>query len=129
MKNNILGLDIGSKNTGIAISDSTQSIAFSYLTIKTDLLSSELINIIKKENIIKIIVGKNLYQSKNFQVEKYVKKYIPKNIETIYYNEDFSTQKAKEIAEIKGLSDKEFKLKKDELAAQVILQEYIDKIQ
>tara|TARA_Y100001970_G_scaffold277851_1_gene382675 strand:- start:2487 stop:2891 length:405 start_codon:yes stop_codon:yes gene_type:complete len=126
LKNKILGLDIGSKNTGIAISDSTQSIAFSYSTIKTELLNSELIKIIKEENILKIIVGKNLYQSKNFQVEKYVEKYLPKDIEAIYYNEDFSTQKAKEIAELKGLSELEFKEKKDELAAQVILQNFID---
>ena len=126
MKNKILGLDIGSKNTGIAISDSTQSIAFSYSTIKTELLYSELKKIIKEEKIVKIIVGKNLYQSKNFQVEQYVEKYLPKDIEVIYYNEDFSTQKAKEIAELKGLSEFEYKQKKDELAAQVILQEFID---
>ena len=119
-------MDIGSINTGLAISDSTKSIAFSYLTIKTSNLTQTINEICNKEKIEKIIVGQNLYQSKNFQVEDYVKKYIKVKIEIIYFNEDFSTQKAKEIAEQKGLSEKEFKLKKDELAAQVILQEYLD---
>jgi len=126
LKHKILGLDIGSINTGIAISDSTKSIAFSYSTISTESLEIDIKKIIELENINKIIVGKNLYQSKNFQVEDYVKKYLPKDIDVIYINEDFSTHKAKEIAEAKGLTDKEFKQKKDELAAQVILQDYLD---
>lgn len=128
MKNKILALDIGSKNTGIAISDRTQSIAFSYTTVKTLELKNQLELIIEKEKIQKIVIGKNLYQSKNFQVEDYVNKYIPQNIEYTYYNEDFSTEKAKQIAKLKGLTDKEFKEKKDEIAATVILQEYIDEM-
>ncbi|MBT5346265.1 pre-16S rRNA-processing nuclease YqgF [bacterium] len=128
MKNKILALDIGSKNTGIAISDRTQSIAFSYTTVKTLELKNQLELIIEKEKIQKIVIGKNLYQSKNFQVEDYVIKYIPHNIEYTYYNEDFSTEKAKQIAKLKGLTDKEFKEKKDEIAATVILQEYIDEM-
>ena len=49
MKNKILALDIGSKNTGIAISDRTQSIAFSYTTVKTLELKNQLELIIKTE--------------------------------------------------------------------------------
>ena len=128
MKNKILGLDIGSKNTGIAISDSTQTIAFSYTTVSTNKLKEAIIEIIEKENINLIIVGKNLYQSKNFQVENYVTECLPNNISIKYINEDFSTQKAKEIAEQKGLTEKEFKQKKDELAAQVILQDFLNAI-
>lgn len=126
MKSKILSLDIGSINTGIAISDSTKSIAFSYTTIKTINLTKTINDICSNQQIEKIVIGQNLYQSKNFQVEEYVKKYIKTDIEIIYFNEDFSTQKAKEIAIAKGLTDLEFKQKKDELAAQVILQEYLD---
>lgn len=128
MKNKILGLDIGSKNTGIAISDSTKTIAFSYTTVLTNNLKESLIEIIEKEKINLIIVGKNLYQSKNFQVENYVTEHLPDNIQIKYINEDFSTQKAKEISEQKGLTEKEFKEKKDELAAQVILQDFLNEI-
>lgn len=129
MKSKILGLDIGSINTGIAISDSTKSIAFSYLTVKTSDLSKSINQICNKENIEKIVVGKNLYQSKNFPVESIIEKHIPDQSKIVYMNEDFSTQKAKELADLRGLSEKEFKLKKDELSAQVILQEFIDQIQ
>ena len=126
MKNKILGLDIGSKNTGIAISDSTKTIAFSYTTVLTNNLKESLIEIIEKEKINLIIVGKNLYQSKNFQVENYVTEHLPDNIQIKYINEDFSTIKAKDLAEQKGLSENEFKIKKDEISAQVILQDFLD---
>jgi len=126
LKNKILGLDIGSKNTGIAISDSTKTIAFSYTTVLTNNLKESLIEIIEKEKINLIIVGKNLYQSKNFQVENYVTEHLPDNIQIKYINEDFSTIKAKDLAEQKGLSENEFKIKKDEISAQVILQDFLD---
>ncbi len=133
-KNKILSLDIGSKNTGIAISDSTQSIAFCYSTIPTQQLTQKLQDIIQQENISKIIVGENLYQSKHFQVADFIKQIQEMQevqalkIEIQTFNEDFSTQKAKEFAKEQKMTESEFKLKKDELAARIILQDYIDQL-
>ena len=133
-KNKILSLDIGSKNTGIAISDSTQSIAFCYSTIPTQQLTQKLQDIIQQENISKIIVGENLYQSKHFQVADFIKQIQEMQevqalkIEVQTFNEDFSTQKAKEFAKEQKMTESEFKLKKDELAARIILQDYIDQL-
>ena len=133
-KNKILSLDIGSKNTGIAISDSTQSIAFCYSTIPTQHLTQTLQDIIQQENISKIVVGENLYQSKHFQVADFIKQIQEMQevqalkIEVQTFNEDFSTQKAKDFAKEQKMTDREFKLKKDELAARIILQDYIDQL-
>ena len=133
-KNKILSLDIGSKNTGIAISDSTQSIAFCYSTIPTQQLTQTLQDIIQQENISKIVVGENLYQSKHFQVADFIKQIQEMQevqalkIEVQTFNEDFSTQKAKEFAKEQKMTESEFKLKKDELAARIILQDYIDQL-
>ena len=133
-KNKILSLDIGSKNTGIAISDSTQSIAVCYSTIPTQQLTQKLQDIIQQENISKIIVGENLYQSKHFQVADFIKQIQEMQevqalkIEIQTFNEDFSTQKAKEFAKEQKMTESEFKLKKDELAARIILQDYIDQL-
>ena len=57
-----LGLDLGSKTLGISISDNTNTIASVYTTIffndsEYDTLISKLIDIIKKENITKIVLG------------------------------------------------------------------------
>lgn len=126
--NKVIALDIGSKNTGIAISDSTQTIAFPLKTIKTENLREEIKNIIQEEGIEKIIIGENLYQNKNFRVKEITKKHLDefKDI-TEYINEDFSTEKAKEI--YAGLNKKnrpEFTKIKDELAAKVILDSYLN---
>lgn len=126
--NKVIALDIGSKNTGIAISDSTQTIAFPLKTIKTENLREEIKNIIQEEGIEKIIIGENLYQNKNFRVKEITKKHLDefKDI-TEFINEDFSTEKAKEI--YAGLNKKnrpEFTKIKDELAAKVILDSYLN---
>ncbi len=126
--NKLLGIDLGSKLCGLAISDSLQTIAFRYKSISTQDLLSLLPKIIQDEQINTIIVGENLYQNKNFPIENLIRK-LSKNLclPVIKVNEDFSTDQAKEIYQ--QFPKKEqigFNKVKDAISAQIILQRYID---
>ena len=118
--NKILSIDPGSKKTGFAISDRTQIIAFAFKTLQTDeLLNQKIQKMIEEEGIVKIIVGTNLYPSKNFNSKEWIKQYLEGiKQEIIVVNEDFSTFEALE---------KNPDADKDQAAAQYILQQYLDK--
>ena len=115
----ILAIDPGSKKTGLAISDRTQTIAFCFDTIKTDEnLTIKLQSIIDTEKVELVIVGKNLYPSKYFNSTEWVKTYCSKlSIDVIEVNEDYSTFRA-----LEQNPDAD----KDQAAAQYILQQYLD---
>ena len=128
--NKALGLDIGSVNTGIAISDSTKTIAFPFKTIKTTKLKEEIEKIIKEESVDIIVIGENLYQNKNFNVREIAKNKLGEiNTEITYVNEDFSTEKAKELFKTLNKKNKpNFQEVKDELAAKIILDTYLNEM-
>ena len=115
----ILALDPGSKKTGLAISDRTQTIAFCFDTLKTDQdLNSKLKSIIESEKIGLIILGKNLYPSKHFNSSQWAEIYCKDlGVDIIEVNEDYSTFRA---LELNPDADK------DQAAAQYILQNYLD---
>ena len=58
-----LGIDYGKKRIGVSISDNNKVIAFPLETIETNKIISFLEDLVKKEKIEKIIIGKplNLY--------------------------------------------------------------------
>ncbi len=116
----ILCIDPGSKKSGIAISDGTQTVAFCHSTIVTNTaFESKIIEVIESEKISQILIGKNLYPSKHFDSEIWAKNYlkdIPVAIKFI--NEDYSSFEAENLNP---------KIDKDMLAAQIILQKYLDK--
>lgn len=128
--NKTLALDVGSVNTGIAISDSTKTIAFPFKTVKTKKLKEEVSKIIKDENIDEIVIGENLYQNKNFNVREIVKKNLGEiNTKVKYVNEDFSTEKARELFKTFDKKNKpNFQEVKDELAAKIILDSYLEEM-
>lgn len=73
-----LGLDLGTKSLGIAISDKTGVVASFYKSIKfvdENTLLKELESIIIKENIDKIILGypKNMDNSEGFRAKDTLK--------------------------------------------------------
>lgn len=115
----ILALDPGSKKTGLAISDRTQTIAFCFDTLKTDKnLNSKLKSIIESEKVGLIIIGKNLYPSKYFNSSQWSEIHCKDlGVDTIEVNEDYSTFRA---LELNPDADK------DQAAAQYILQTYLD---
>lgn len=132
----LLGLDVGSKTIGMAISDISQMIASPLKTFprKTppawNREREELEGIIKQYKVVGIVIGypKNLNNTKGEAVER--TEALGRRIENvsniIYWDERFSTIIA-ERAMLEGdLSRKKRAEKIDEMAATVILQGYLD---
>ena len=133
-----LGLDLGSRTLGTALSDTTLTIASSHKTIRFDDSNYDsLIPIIKEliseYNISKIVLGfpKNMNNSvgERGQIALEFKYKIEKilNIEVIMQDERLSTVEATNYMIAADISRKKRKTKVDSLAANIILQTYLDK--
>ena len=133
-----LGLDLGTRTLGISISDTTKTIASTYKTIRfTDSdynsLLEPLKKIVEEEKICKIVLGlpKNMNNSLGFRAEetiefqKKLEKYL--NMEVVLQDERLSTVEATHYMLEADISRKKRKKKIDSLAANIILQTYLDK--
>ena len=134
-----LGLDLGTRTLGISKSDATGTIASAYKTIRfNDSEYSELIpeleQIIITEKIEKIILGlpKNMNNTIGERANTTIefKKMIEEklNIEVILQDERLSTVEATNYMIEADISRKKRKKKIDSLAANIILQTYLDKM-
>lgn len=133
-----LGIDLGSKTVGLAISDTTLTIASSFKTIffkDEDYLSTidEIKNIIKEYDIQKIILGlpKNMNNTLGERAEittKY-KRILEENtnIPVIFFDERLTSVISNSILIEADISRKKRKKKVDSIAAQIILQDYLNK--
>lgn len=133
-----LGIDLGSKTVGLAISDTTLTIASSRKTIffkDEDYLSTidEIKNIIKEYDIQKIILGlpKNMNNTLGERAEittKY-KRILEENtnIPVIFFDERLTSVISNSILIEADISRKKRKKKVDSIAAQIILQDYLNK--
>ncbi len=133
-----LGLDLGTRTLGISLSDITLTIASTYKTIrfedsKYDSLIPELSEIIKEFKISKIVLGfpKNMNNTIGDRCETTLefKKLLEQNlnIEVILQDERLSTVEATNYMIASDMSRKKRKTKVDSLAANIILQTYLDK--
>lgn len=132
-----LGLDLGTKTLGISISDLTHTIATTYKTIRysgdIEELIQELRQIIELEKIEKIILGlpKNMNNTIGESAERCLnfKKEIEENlnIEVEMQDERLTTIEATNYMIEANISRKKRKQKIDSLAANIILQTYLDK--
>lgn len=131
-----LGLDIGDKTIGIAVSDpffiTAQGIKTIFRT-NEDSDIKELLNIIEEYNIIKIIAGlpKNMNNTIGPQGQKVIK-FIEKlklytNIEVIFQDERLTTVSAERILIEGNVSRKKRKQIIDKVASTYILQSYLDR--
>lgn len=134
-----LGLDLGTRTLGISISDTTATIANSYKTIRFnegdyEALIPELKNIIEEYNIGKIVLGfpKNMNNTvgdrgiTTLNFKEKIEKLL--NIEVIMQDERLSTVEATHYMVEADISRKKRKKKIDSLAANIILQTYLDKM-
>lgn len=133
-----LGIDLGSKTVGLAISDTTLTIASSLKIIffkDEDYLSTidEIKNIIKEYDIQKIILGlpKNMNNTLGERAEittKY-KRILEENtnIPVIFFDERLTSVISNSILIEADISRKKRKKKVDSIAAQIILQDYLNK--
>ena len=133
-----LGLDLGTRTLGVSISDTTKTIASAYGTIHFeeddyDKAINKLSTIIEKEPIEKIILGlpKNMNGSigPRALVTLDFKKKLEETfkIEVEMQDERLSTKEASGYMIKADISRKKRKQKIDSLAANIILQTYLDK--
>ncbi len=131
--NHCLGIDFGTAKIGLALADTETKIAFAYAAIKNDKdFLQKLAEIIEKENVKKIILGKSgklggsgLVQ-KSFNIEK-IGERIEKElgIPVAYQEEMFTTKMAQDNLKKKGA--KNIQKYDDREAARIILQSWLDK--
>lgn len=134
-----LGLDLGTRTLGISISDSTATIANSYKTIRFeegdyDAVIPELKHIIEEYNVSKIVLGfpKNMNNTvgergiTTLDFKEKLEQLL--NIEVIMQDERLSTVEATNYMLEADISRKKRKKKIDSLAANIILQTYLDKM-
>lgn len=133
-----LGFDLGTRTLGISISDLTNTIASTYKTIRFeekryDLLLPQIEKLIKEFNISKIVLGlpKNMNNSlgdRGLETLNFKEKLENNlNIEVVMQDERLSTVEATHYMLEADISRKKRKKKIDSLAANIILQTYLDK--
>ena len=132
-----LGLDLGMRTLGIAISDRTGLIASTYKTLRFpegEYMStiSELQKICEEEKIDKIVLG--LPRHMNYDIGEKATiatnfgEYLSKelNIEVIMQDERLTTKQAEDVLIANNTSRKKRKKVIDSVAATIILQTYLD---
>lgn len=125
----ILAIDYGSKKVGLAMSDETESIALPFLILKNkgdEIVACEIKKICKENEIGKIIIGipKTLSGKESEQTQQvkrfvdFLKKEIKLSI--ILRDERLTSKMAQRFLEKNKKYD-------DKIAAQILLQGYLDK--
>ena len=132
-----LGLDLGTKTLGIAVSDLTGTIATSLTILRHDnnheYLIEELKKIINEKNVDTIVLGfpKNMNNTIGERGEMVLsfKEKIEKsiNLPVILEDERLTTRVAESILITADVSRKKRKKVIDKMAANIILQSYLDR--
>ena len=133
-----LGLDLGTRSLGLSISDLTHTIASTYKTIRYeendyDYLLQELKKIIEQEKIGKLVLGlpKNMNNTIGESAERCLnfKKLLEDNLKIVVEMQDerLTTVEAHNYMIEANMSRKKRKQKIDSLAANKILQTYLDR--
>ncbi len=132
-----LGLDIGTRRVGVALSDLSKKIAFPYSVISSmtkEGLLDELNEIILKENIESVIIGDPInIQGKRSSLTDEVHDIIDflkdnlENADVKLNDERYSTKMAEESLHRVNIKSKKQKKIIDKVAAAIILQRYLDK--
>ena len=133
-----LGLDLGTTTCGVAITDKTNTIVSGLKLIKFarenyDEALEEVINIIKEKNIDVVVLGfpKNMDNSLGFASErslKFKKMLEDKNIKVELQDERLTSVEAINIMKNNGVKDINRKGKTDIIAATIILESYLKKV-
>ena len=134
-----LGLDLGTRTLGLSISDDTRTIASTLKTIRYEendyeFLLNELSKILTEFKITKLILGlpKNMNNTLGYRCEETLefKKLLEdkfSSVEVILQDERLTTIEATNYMLQANISRKKRKKKIDALAANIILQTYLDK--
>jgi len=128
---NILGLDIGDKRIGIALSESGV-IARELVTVENNQRAIPfLIDLIKQRNIAKLVVGMPKLRSgeeslQGKKIKGFIVEFLEKNpIPLVYEDEILTSKEAERILKEQGLGWEQAKLRVDQLSARLILEQYL----
>lgn len=130
-----MGIDYGTKKTGIAVTDSLQIICSGLDTIPTLSLYDFIKKYLETEEVEKIVVGMPLHEDGNpAQIAHLVVGFIRKlrklypAIEVVEWDERGSSKAAKEVILLSGTkkSKRRDKSLVDKIAAALILQDYME---
>lgn len=131
----ILGIDYGTKRTGLATTDPLQIFASGLDTVATPDIFDYLTKYIQEEEVEKIVVGEPLYPDGNpAQIHHLVigftrklRKLFP-NIEVVLHDERFTSEEAKRVILQSGAKKKKRRDKAlvDKVSAALILKDYLN---
>lgn len=133
----ILGLDVGEKTIGLALSDVLQSVASPLLTIKRTKFSEDvkqLADIIEKHQVMQLVIGYPLNMDGTIGPRAQSVKQFARNVEKelgmtpILWDERMSTQAVERTMLQADMSRQRRSQIVDKLAASYILQGYLDSI-
>jgi putative Holliday junction resolvase len=131
----ILGIDYGTKRTGIATTDPLQLFASGLATVATVNLFDWLKDYLEKEEVEKIVVGEPLYPDGNpaqihhlvIGFTRQLRKLFP-TVEVILHDERFTSEDAKAVIRQSGAKKKKRQDKAlvDQVSAALILKDYLN---
>ena len=130
-----MGIDYGTKRTGIAVTDPLQIIASGLTTVPTHELFDFIENYLREEEVEVIVVGEPMYPDGNpAQIADQVKGFVNKlrkqdpTIEVFMQDERYTSQMAKEIILQSGASRKKRQDKAlvDKVSAALILEDFLN---
>ncbi len=131
----ILGIDYGTKRTGIAVTDPLQIIASGLTTVPTHELFDFIAKYLGEEEVEAIVVGEPMYPDGNpAQIAGHVKGFVNKlrkqypDIQVFMQDERYTSLEAKQIILQSGANRKKRQDKSlvDKVSAALILEDYLN---
>lgn len=123
---NLIGLDVGTKRTGICLY--LQGICIPNKTIETSCLNERVSELVTEYSIDKIIAGVPLSKdSEETEMSAWIRKTVQEScslngIDTVFFNERYSSAEAKRKIRASGMETKD----DDCISACVILEDYLN---
>jgi putative Holliday junction resolvase len=131
----LMGLDIGDKRIGVALSDPDHILAHGLRVVRRRSREADIAlmaSLVKEHDVEKIVVGHPVSLDgrageQAIRIEAYVAALNSAlSVPVVLWDESYSTQRAREAMIEAGKGRKERKERLDAVAAAVILQEYMD---
>ncbi|MBO4408510.1 MAG: Holliday junction resolvase RuvX [Clostridiales bacterium] len=137
MKGRVMGIDFGTRHIGIALSDEMRIIASGFETVNWNgeddsWALNRICEIIKEKNVVEIVLGKpSRTDGTESESERKAKAFGDKlaslsGIEPVYRDERFTTVIASRYLHETNMKAKKQKKIIDQVAAEVILREYLE---
>ena len=131
----LLGIDYGRARIGLALSDAESRIAFPHSTYTRQSLAQDLdylAKVVAEGRVDRVVLGLPLHLNDNESAaSREVKEFgtvlqAKLTVPVVYWDERFTTVEAEGFLWNAGLSHKKRKARRDRVAAQILLQSYLD---